>query len=67
MPAKRSLNPKDLSFPKILDESDDWLPLLIESIKRLFLRKEPILQPFRNVFKYVYYHHSISETRWKQS
>jgi predicted GNAT family N-acyltransferase len=23
MPAKRSLNPKDLSFPKILDESDD--------------------------------------------
>ena len=50
MPAKRSLNPKDLSFPKILDESDDWLPLLIECIKRLFLRKEPILQPFRNVF-----------------
>ena len=38
MPAKRSLNPKDLSFPKILDESDNWLPLLIAKFSAKFLR-----------------------------
>jgi hypothetical protein len=38
MPAKRSLNPKDLSFSKILDESDDWLPLLIAKFSAKFLR-----------------------------